>query len=72
MMLSLIFLSILLQPVIEKIIIHFLLFNENKGVLEMVKLNVKRHYHKNTQTHILFSLCLAFILFAQISVDNQV
>lgn len=71
-MLGLIFLSLVVEPLMEKVILFIFLFYENEGVTEMVKLNIKRHHVKNIQTHILFSLCLAFILFANISVAAQV
>lgn len=61
---GLILLSVLLQPRVERFLVHCLVWGDDANLLDVVLKNLSSHYERSRKTSLIFCSSLAFIVFA--------
>ncbi|ORX53870.1 hypothetical protein BCR36DRAFT_348918 [Piromyces finnis] len=53
-----------INNILEKICVSLVIWGSNKKLKIIVKKNLENHFSRNSKTSVMFSLCLAYIIFA--------
>eukprot|EP01129_Flabellula_baltica_P004751 TRINITY_DN1678_c0_g1_i1.p1 TRINITY_DN1678_c0_g1~~TRINITY_DN1678_c0_g1_i1.p1 ORF type:complete len:1048 (-),score=207.61 TRINITY_DN1678_c0_g1_i1:23-3166(-) len=72
MMLGLTLLSLNIEPILERIILHTLLAWENAAIKKIISKNLVSHRLRNRKTTIMYSVSLGFIIFISVAYNLEI
>jgi ABC-type antimicrobial peptide transport system permease subunit len=72
MLLGLCMIAVVLQPLVESLILNLIVWGPDRKMKTLIKKNLAGHRKRSRKTFLMFSLAIAFVIFASVAFSLQV